>query len=128
LDRLRTALLLVAGGSLGTLARYAAGSWLRRSPGRGFPWATFAVNVSGCLAMGFVLTYFDERHPEGRAWRTLLAVGFLGAYTTFSTLGWETHSLLRDGDWPKASAYVLASVALGLAAVRLGVVAARACV
>lgn len=128
MDRLRTLALLASGGALGTLARYLVGAWLAPGNGKRFPWATFAINLSGCLAIGFVLTVLDERLPESRAWRPLVVVGFLGAYTTFSTFGWETHSLLRDGEWQKASAYLLGSVALGIVAVRLGVVAARACV
>jgi len=119
-------LLVAAGGALGAVARYAVGDWFTRKLGTRFPWGTFAINASGCLAIGFALTLLEERLPGSRAWRPLLVVGFLGAYTTFSTFGWEAHGLLRDGEWERASAYLLASVALGLIAVRLGVVAARA--
>ena len=126
MDRLQTLLLLASGGALGSVARYLAGAWFTGSFGARFPWGTLVINATGCLAIGFVLTILEERLPESRAWRPLVAIGFLGAYTTFSTFGWETHALLRDGEWERAAAYVLASVVLGLGAVRLGVVAARA--
>jgi CrcB protein len=125
-DRILATLLVAAGGALGAVARYAVAAWFTGRYGTRFPWGTFAINASGCLAIGFVLTILEERLPGSRAWRPLVVIGFLGAYTTFSTFGWESHALLRDGEWERASAYLLASVALGLVAVRLGVVAARA--
>ena len=125
MDRLRTLVLLAAGGALGAVARYLVGSLFAREGSR-FPWGTLVINLTGCLALGFVLTILDERLPESRAWRALVAVGFLGAYTTFSTFGWEIHDLLRSDAWGRAAAYAAGSVLLGLGAVRVGVLAARA--
>ena len=126
-ERLRILGLLAAGGALGAASRYVAGALVARALGTRFPWSTALVNVSGCLALGFVLTLLDERLPGSRAaWRALIAVGFLGAYTTFSTFAWETQALLRDGAWMRASAYVVGSVAVGLVALRAGVLLGRA--
>ena len=125
MDGLRACLLVGSGGALGALARFAVGGWAERTLGARVPWGTLLVNVSGCLAIGFILTLAGERHAAREALRPLLVVGFLGAYTTFSAFGWETHGLLRDGEWLRASVNVLGSVAAGLAAVRLGVLAAR---
>jgi CrcB protein len=124
-DRLRVLTLVAAGGALGAVARYVVGGLFNREGSR-FPWGTLVINLSGCLALGFVLTLLDERLPESRAWRALVTVGFLGAYTTFSTFGWEIHDLVRSDAWGRATAYAAGSVVLGLAAVRLGVLAARA--
>lgn len=125
MEPVRTLGLVAAGGALGATTRYLVAGLLPREPGR-FPWGTFAINLTGCLAIGFALTVLDAREPEGRAWRALLVVGFLGAYTTFSTFGWEMDDLLRSDAWGGAVAYAAGSVLLGLAAVRLGAAAARA--
>ena len=124
-DRLRTALLLALGGGLGAEARYVAGGLAARAFGTRLPWGTFLVNVSGCLALGFVLTLLDEHLPDSRAWRALVAVGFLGAYTTFSTFAWEGNRLLASEGWGAALGYALGSVAAGLLAVRGGILLAR---
>ena len=123
---LRAVMLVAAGGALGAVSRWAAGAWFARRFGTRFPWGTLAVNLAGCLALGFVLALLEERLPQSDMWRPLVAVGFLGAFTTFSTFCWEGDALLRDGEWMRAAAYVLASVAVGLLAVRVGVHAARA--
>jgi len=124
-DRLPTVALVAAGGALGAVARWLLSGLLPRAEGR-FPWGTFVVNVTGCLLIGFLLALLDDREPAGRAWRALLVVGFLGAYTTFSTFGWETSDLVRGDAWGRAAAYAGGSVLFGFAAVRLGALAARA--
>jgi CrcB protein len=96
------------------------------------PFGTFLVNISGCFFLGWLLTVLAEREPLGIwAWlrsddlRLLLAVGFTGAYTTFSTFEWESDALLRDGEGLLATVYLVTSVFLGLLAVRAGAMLAR---
>jgi CrcB protein len=117
--------ILAAGGAAGAVARVLLAGRLTRPGAGAFPWGTLAVNVLGCLLLGFVLTLLDERLPRDRAWRGLLAAGFLGAFTTFSTFAWEVHVLLRDGALARAALYAGGSVAAGLAAVLAGIGLAR---
>jgi len=116
----RGVLLISLGGVLGALARYGAGTAVQRLFGMGFPYGTLAVNLSGCLAIGALLYFSQDRAPLSVAARQFLAIGFLGSFTTFSTFGVETFVLLRDGAVAAAALYVGASVGLGLAAVWLG--------
>ena len=114
------------GGGLGALSRYYLGLVLVRWLGTGFPWATLAINVAGCLVIGMALGAGPT--PSGfltREMRLLGVVGFLGAFTTFSTFGYETVSLIQGGKPTLAIAYVAASVLLGLLAVALGILATR---
>lgn len=112
-------LALAAGGVLGTLARYGLAGWVHTWAGTAFPWGTFAVNVLGSFLLGFALRGSEvaSLSPETRA---LLTTGFCGAFTTFSTLSWETVALLQAGAWARAGAYALGSLGLGLAAVWAG--------
>jgi fluoride exporter len=117
----------VAGGLLRWLIGVGVARWL----GPAFPWGTFFINISSCVFLGWFLTVLQDRLAGGLAWisrdnlRLLVAVGFTGTYSTFSTFEYEAHVLLRDGADFKAAAYVFASVALGLLAVMLGVLLAR---
>jgi CrcB protein len=121
----RTILVVIAGaGSVGALARYAVGRILPTAPGH-FPWSTFWINVSGSLAIGFVLVLLAERFSRARLARPLIATGFLGAYTTFSTYAVDTDTLFHEHDVATGVIYASASVAAGVLAVLLGVVAAR---
>lgn len=123
---MRTAVAIALAGAAGALARYGLeGLVARRSPGV-FPWGTFAVNVTGALLLGFVFTVMTEQLSTAPWLRAGLTIGFLGAYTTFSTLSFETYRLLEDGAVGVAVANAVASLAGGLAAVYLGVVAGRA--
>jgi CrcB protein len=116
---------IVIAGGLGALCRYALdGAVGRRFSG--FPWGTFAVNVSGSLALGFLFTLMVERLEVAPWLRSAVTIGFLGGYTTFSTFSLETFRLLQDRELGLAAANVLGSVAAGLLAVYVGVVAARA--
>jgi CrcB protein len=115
---------IALGGALGAPARYQIAEWITVAPD-GFPWATFWTNVSGAFVLGFLLTLVIERLPPTRYLRPFLAVGFLGSYTTFSTLAVETVLLCKDGHVVLGVAYTLASVATGLAVAYLGIVLAR---
>ncbi len=117
------AMLLVAlGGAVGSVARYAlARGVAARWPEATLPWATSAVNVVGCLALGVLVA----RVPEGRAeLRVLLGTGVLGGFTTMSTFGVETATLLREQ--PRAAVlHVLVNVGLGIAAAMAGLLLGR---
>jgi fluoride exporter len=121
----RSALAFVAlGGALGAPARYEMSRLIPVSAG-GFPWATFWTNVSGSLVLGFILVLIIERFPPSRHLRAFVAVGFLGAYTTYSTFMVESDVLVRDGHAGRAAVYVLASSVVGLAAAWIGMAGAR---
>jgi fluoride exporter len=115
---------IAAGGALGAPARYAIGLAVHVAPGS-FPWATFWINLSGSFALGLLVTLIVERWPPTRFVRPFVAVGFLGAYTTWSTFVVEADELLAHGHAAVAAAYVAASLAGGLAAVLAGVALAR---
>jgi CrcB protein len=116
-----TAILLIAlGGAVGSVARYATGTLLLAPTQKTlFPWGTLAVNLLGCLVIGYLNGLLDDRlvRPE---LRFLLVIGFLGGYTTFSSFGWETAALLREHQYGRATAYVLANNVVGVLLVVLG--------
>jgi CrcB protein len=112
-------------GALGALARYGLEGLVSRRTGGGFPWGTFAVNVTGAFALGLAFTLLAERYLAAPWLRSAATIGFLGAYTTFSTLSFESYRLLEDGAPALAVANLLGSCAAGLLAVYLGVVVAR---
>jgi CrcB protein len=107
-------------GALGALARWGLDSWIERRGGI-FPWGIFAVNVSGALLIGFLTTWLEPRFEDVTWLRTAVLTGFLGAYTTFSTLSLDTYRLLDSGHVPPALANMLGSLAAGLAAVWAGI-------
>ncbi len=115
-------LLVFLGGGAGSLVRYGASLAM---PSPGFPVATLAVNVAGCLAAGVALARLVPVHPADHPARLLLVAGFLGGLTTFSAFGLETISLLRDGRTGLAMLNVAANVGAGLAATWLGWMMAR---
>ncbi|MEN6627546.1 MAG: fluoride efflux transporter CrcB [Candidatus Sumerlaeia bacterium] len=120
-------LLLALGGSLGTLARYGLSTFVQQSHGGAFPVGTLLVNVIGCFIIGFLMETFQSGRigtPELRGFAT---VGFLGAFTTFSTFSYETSSLVRGGQWRLGTANIAVSLVLGLAAVEAGAALARTC-
>lgn len=118
-------LLIALGGGLGSIARYWVGSTVGRM-GIRFPTGTLVVNITACVILGFSLTYMGKLADLNPAWRYFVAVGFLGAYSTFSTFEWETLSTLRSGAFALASLYAVGSMALGLAATWCGAALAEA--
>jgi CrcB protein len=124
--------LVSVGGALGSVLRWGVGSAFGRLVGTDFPWGTFFINVSGSLFLGWFSTAMTERFMNGGiGWlrtddlRLLVAVGFTGGYTTFSTFEYESVGLLRDGDGLQGLTYIFGSVFLGLVSVRLGMALAR---
>jgi CrcB protein len=119
-------LIVFAGAGVGGVLRYLAGTLItERFPVR-FPLGTFAVNVTGCFAIGVAVTLLVERWAVHPYWRLFLTVGVLGGYTTFSTFGYDTWILVRARAPLMAAGYVVSSVVAGLLAVMAGVmVAAR---
>ncbi|HZO66440.1 MAG TPA: fluoride efflux transporter CrcB [Kribbellaceae bacterium] len=115
---------VAAGGVLGALARYGVSSAWPHEPG-GFPWATFGINVSGCLAIGVLLVMITELRSTHRLTRPFLGTGVLGGYTTFSTYAVETERLLSDHP-VTALVYLVGTAAAALVAVQAGVVLTRA--
>jgi CrcB protein len=111
--------LLAAGGAAGTLARYGVSVWADRAARGVFPAGTMAVNLAGCFLIGAVWALF-ERSLVSPGQRLFLMTGFLGGFTTFSTFGLETFSLLRDGQYWAALASAAANNLLGLGLVMAG--------
>ena len=113
-------LLIALGGALGSIARYWVGSTIAGRMGAKFPYGTFFINITACLIIGFTLTALGKRAGLNPAWRYLIPVGFIGAYSTFSTYEWETLSTLRSGAVALAALYAGGSLVLGLAATWCG--------
>jgi fluoride exporter len=116
---------IALGGSLGSLARYWVGSTVASRLGTKFPYGTFVVNITACIIIGFSLAFLEKRTELNPAWRFLVPIGFIGAYSTFSTLEWETYSNLQAGAFFIAGLYVVLSFVLGLIAIWCGVMIAR---
>lgn len=118
-------LFIAFGGALGSMARYWVGSTIANRMGTKFPYGTFVINITACVIIGFSLTFLGKRAGLNPAWRFLLPVGFIGAYSTFSTYEWETLSTIRSGAFLLAAFYAVSSLILGLAAVWGGSVIAE---
>ena len=118
-------LAVAAGGAFGALLRLWVAQGVHALLGRGFPFGTLVVNVSGSLAMGVVYVLFFERFDIPPEWRAALIVGFLGAFTTFSTFSMDTLLLVQQGEHARAGMNVVLSVVLCLAGCWLGMAVAR---
>jgi len=123
LDRIAA---IVVAAACGALSRYGLQGWVNDILGRPTILGTFAVNLSGAFLLGVVLGATEERFIISSVWRTALAVGFLGSYTTFSTLMFESVDRLENGDILTAAANLAGSVLLGLIATYAGLALGRA--
>jgi len=112
------------GGALGTLARHEVERVVPSDP-LGFPWATFTVNIAGSFILAVVVTLIADRWPENRWLRPLLAVGFCGGFTTFSTFALQIDQRARHGHLGSASVYLMASLAAGIGAALIGAALVR---
>ena len=123
---LRAPIAISLGAIAGALSRYYLTLWFAQRFGTAFPYGTFFINLTGCLIMGFFVTFSLERvaiiSPDVRL---MVTTGFLGAYTTFSTYGLESNNLLGERNFPAFSFYWAGSAILGLICVQLGVILAR---
>lgn len=122
---MKTWLLIAVAGALGAVCRYGLSGAVHRASRGEFAWGTLTVNVAGSLLLGFLLEFAlgsDRVTPE---WRAAIGIGFLGAFTTFSTFSYETVRYIQDGDWVLAAANVSANIVLCLAACAAGIHAAR---
>ncbi len=118
-------LMVGIGGFLGAIARFWVGGYISNRMGTKFPYGTFAINCSGSFLIGFIITLLAERTHWSPNWRYLIPVGFIGAYTTFSTFEYEIFRSLEDGEWLIVGLNVGLSVILGFVCVWLGVIAGR---
>jgi CrcB protein len=116
---------IALGGALGAPARYGVAQLANPDAGH-FPWGTFWTNVTGSLALGFVLALVLERFPPTRYLRPFIATGFLGSFTTYSTFAVETDLLLKDGHTAIALTYAGTSLVAGCVAAWAGIWAGRA--
>lgn len=114
-----TLLVVALGGAAGSVGRWLVGGWVQGVAGTGFPWGTLTVNVVGSLLLGFTATWLHQTAGSEHL-RHLVAVGFIGSFTTFSTFSFEALELVRDGAWWRAGGYTVGSVVVGLAAVAVG--------
>jgi CrcB protein len=118
-------LLIGLGGFFGANARYLVAGWITERFGSSFPYGTLVINVTGSFILGFFVIFIAERlvvHPN---WRLFFVIGFLGAYTTFSTFSFENFALIQERSYVSAVVNILSSVLLGLIAVVAGAIVAR---
>jgi len=117
--------LIGLAGATGALSRYGIQSAVTEALGRSTVLGTLLINVTGAFLLGLVLALIDERGAIPLYWRPIIATGFLGAYTTFSTLMYESFNRFEAGDLATVGANLVASVALGLLATYLGLTLGR---
>jgi CrcB protein len=117
----RAAILVGLGGFLGANARYLLGGWVANHFGGGFPYGTFVINVTGSFILGFFIAFAQERIWVSPSARLIFAVGFVGAYTTFSTFEYESISLLQGGQMLLRAVYLAGSVSSGGIAIIAGI-------
>ena len=113
------------GGFLGANARYLVSRWAAQRFGTAFPYGTFIINITGSFVLGFFLAFIEQRpwvHPTARL---LFSIGFVGAYTTFSTFTFESIALIERGELLLAGINLVGSVTAGMAAVFAGIVLGR---
>ena len=113
-------LYIALGGALGSMARYWVGSSVGTRVQSRFPWGTFVVNLTACFVIGFVLEWLGKRSNLDPAFRFLIPVGFIGAYSTFSTFEWDALMTVRAGYFLTSALYVGGSVVAGFIAVWAG--------
>jgi CrcB protein len=118
-------LFIMLGGALGSAARFWVGTTVAGRMGTRFPFGTLMVNISACFVIGLSLEFLNHHADLGPSWRFLVPIGFVGAYSTFSTFEWETFSNLSHGTFWIGILYVAVSLVSGLIAVALGVALAK---
>jgi len=119
-------ILMAAAGAAGTLARYGLGGLVQRAAGEAYPWGTLAVNVAGCFLFGLVWEMGEERLLISGEARLIVLVGFMGAFTTFSTFAFETGEMLRSAQYLAAAGNLVAQNLASVGALLVGLAAGRA--
>ena len=119
LDIIKHIAVVGAGSFIGGMARYLV-SVLMKGIGKGFPWATLAVNLAGCFLIGLLWGIFSRNATEGSKWALFLTVGLCGGFTTFSTFSKESLMMLQAGNFWGFAGYIALSVIAGIACVALG--------
>ncbi len=116
---MKNLLLVFIGGGFGSVLRFVIGKWLNNSE-NGIPYGTFVVNVLGSLLIGLILGYAVKNDALSQNTTLLLATGFCGGFTTFSTFAYENHIFLKSGDFTSFAIYTIASFIIGFLAVFAG--------
>ena len=116
---MKNLILVFIGGGLGSVLRFIVGKWLNNTENT-FPFGTFAANILGSLLIGCILGYAAKNQTLTENHTLLLATGFCGGFTTFSTFAYENHVFLKSGDFTTFAIYTIASFALGFLAVFAG--------
>ncbi len=122
---IRKPITISLGAIAGALTRYYLTLWFASRFGVNFPYGTFFINLTGCFVMGFFVTLAEQVALISPEIRLLIAVGFLGSYTTFSTYELDTRNFIRDGNFILALFYWLSSAILGVISLQLGIILAR---
>jgi len=118
-------ILVFVGGGFGSALRFLIGKWLNSS-GDGIPYGTFVANIIGSLLIGIILGFAAKNTTISESHTLLLATGFCGGFTTFSTFAYENHIFLKSGDFTSFALYTIASFILGFLAVFLGMYLVKA--
>ena len=116
---MKNLILVFIGGGFGSVLRFVIGKWLNNSE-NGIPYGTFAANILGSLLIGFILGYAAKNETLTQHHTLLLATGFCGGFTTFSTFAYENHLFLKSGDFTSFAFYAIASFVVGFLAVFAG--------
>ena len=118
-------LYIALGGAVGSIARFWVGAKIGSLTGARFPFGTLTINISACIIIGFTLEMLNRHTGVNPAWRYLVPIGFIGAYSTFSTFEWEAFSNMQAGAVAIGFTYMISSLILGYGAVYLGSIPAR---
>lgn len=114
-------LLVGAGGAIGSIARFLSQQMIARYYPSSFPWGTLIVNIVGCFIIGIVYAFGEKGNLLSPDMRLLLATGFCGGFTTFSTFAYENISMMREGELLYTFMYIAASIIVGFLAAYIGV-------